>query len=71
MEDERDDADQPGDGADDGDAQLAEVVVDQVVEGRGEDVADEGGEEDEGDDCVGDAVVGFDLARRLVTMTVE
>ena len=37
------------------------MVVDEVVEQRGEEVADEGGEEDEGDDGVADAVVGFDL----------
>jgi hypothetical protein len=40
---------------------LAEVVVDIVIKQGGEEVADEGGEEEEGDDGIADVVVGFDL----------
>lgn len=50
-------------GGNDGDAALAELQVDVVVEGGREDVADEGGEENKGDDNVGEAVVGFELFR--------
>lgn len=52
-------------GGDDGDAALAELQVDVVVEGGREDVADKGGEEDEGDDDVGEAVVGFELVKDI------
>ena len=41
----------------DSDTALAEVVVDVVVEQGSEDVADQGGEEDEGDDGISEAVV--------------
>lgn len=61
MEDERHAADETGDGAEEGDAPLAEVVVDQVVEEGGQEVADAGGEEEERDEGVGDGVVGADL----------
>lgn len=50
-------------GADDRDAALAEPEVEVVVEERGGDVADEGGEEDQGDDGVADVVVFLKLGR--------
>lgn len=49
--------------ADDGDASLAEFDMDVVIEDGGEGVADEGGEKDEGDDCVVEVVVSFELRR--------
>lgn len=46
---------------DDGDAALAEVEVEVVVEQGGGDVADKGGEKDEGDDGVVEVVVFLEL----------
>lgn len=53
--------DQAEDGAEDGDAALAQVVVDEVVGEGGDEVAYEGGEEDERQHRVGDVVVGLDV----------
>jgi hypothetical protein len=43
----------------DGNAALPEAHMHAVVDDGGESVAEEGGEEDQGDDGVGEIVVGF------------
>jgi hypothetical protein len=50
-------------GGGDGYAALAETEVDGVVKEGGGGVADDGAEEDEGDNGVGEPVVGFELVR--------
>jgi hypothetical protein len=59
MHGEDDVGDEMAEGGDDGDAALAEIDVHLVVDGGGDGVAGEGGEEDEGDDGVGELVVFF------------
>jgi len=59
---EGDVAEDAAEGGEEGDPALAEVVVDQIVGEGGEEVPDEGGEEEEGDDGVGYVVVWFNLA---------
>lgn len=54
-----------GGGAESCNAALAEVHMNPIVEDGGGGVADDGGEEDEGYDCVAEVVVCFELFARL------
>ena len=56
-----DKADKAAEGAEDGDATLAEVVMYVVVEEGGKEITDEGREEEQGYDGIRDVVVSFNL----------
>ncbi len=61
-------AEQAEHGPGDGDAKLAEDMVDEVVGEGSQEIADEAGQEDEGEDGVGDSVVrlNLDIDRRVL-----
>lgn len=48
-------------------AALAKVHMNRIVEDGGGGVADDGGEEDEGYDCVAEVVVCFQLTVSIIT----
>lgn len=60
-----------GGGAEGCNTALAEIHVNRIVEDGGGGVADDGGEEDEGYDCVAEVVVCFELEARLLILVIS
>lgn len=53
--------DQMAAGSEDGDSSLAKLHVDCIIQDGGQGVANEGRQEDERDDSIGEVVIGFEL----------